>query len=70
MDAVPAVITGSHKEDLRIFHEYNNVEKSCKKGVTRLVPEMYYRTLKKITKDSQIGHALKFLPTYGQNTAR
>jgi len=45
MAAVLSVITALHKEDLRIFYKYNNVDKSCKKSVTRLVPEMYYRTL-------------------------
>ena len=44
--AALSVLTTSHKEDLHIFHEYNIVDKACKKAVTRLVPEMYYRILK------------------------
>lgn len=39
-------MTRAHTEDSRCFREYHNVDKACKKVITKLVPEVYYRTLK------------------------
>ena len=44
--AAIGVITREHAEDSRVFREYHNVDKACKKVITRLVPEIYYKSLK------------------------
>ena len=44
--AVIGVITREHTEALRVFNEYKNVDKACKKVITNICPEIYYKTLK------------------------
>lgn len=44
--AVIGVITREHTEALRVFNEYKNVDKACKKVITNIIPEIYYKTLK------------------------
>ena len=44
--AVIGTLTRAHKENLRLFNEYNSVDKSCKKILFSLIPEAYYRSFK------------------------
>ena len=44
--AVIGVLTREHSEQLRVFTKYHNVDKACKKVITNLIPEIYYKTLK------------------------
>ena len=51
LDLVPAVavleeLPRNHVEELRIFKEYKNVEKTCNQIITKLVPDIYFHTLK------------------------
>ena len=44
--AVIGTLTRAHTEKLRLFNEYNSVDKSCKKILFSLIPEAYYRSFK------------------------
>ena len=39
-------LTRTHTENMRVFRKYKNVDVACKKIITNLVGEVYYRTLK------------------------
>ena len=46
MAAIIKVQTLAHAKELRIFNEYYNVKKSCKKIIFTLIPKEYYRSFK------------------------
>ena len=39
-------LTRTHTENMCIFREYKNIDMACKKLITNLANEVYYRTLK------------------------
>ena len=43
---VIGTLTCAHTKKLRLFNEYNSVDKSCKKILFSLIPEAYYRSFK------------------------
>ena len=45
--AVIADLTREHTENLRTWKTYTDTDKACKQKLLGLVPEVYYRTLKK-----------------------
>ena len=45
--AVLGKLTHQCTEDLRIFKEYTKIDKAYNKIITKLVPDIYFRTLKK-----------------------
>ena len=45
--AVIAALTREHTENLRVWKTYNDTDKACNQKLLILVPEVYYRTLKK-----------------------
>ena len=44
--AVIGSLTRQHKEDTRVFNEYHNVDRVCKKVLCTLIPEAYFRSFK------------------------
>ena len=44
--AVIGTLTRQHAEDLRVFNEFNCVDKACKKVLAGLVPDAYFRSFK------------------------
>ena len=45
--AVISALTREHAENLRIWKTYTDTNQGCKQKLLSLVPEVYYRTLKK-----------------------
>ena len=45
--AVISSLTHEHSENIRTWRIYTDTDKACKKNIQGLVPEVYYRTLKK-----------------------
>ena len=43
--AVISTIVREHKEDMRVWKEYNMTDKACKKVVHALIPEKFYKSL-------------------------
>ena len=51
--AVISALTREHAENIRAWKTYTNTNKVCKQKLLSLVPEVYYRTLKKNTQHTQ-----------------
>ena len=51
--AVIAALTREHTENLRTWKTYTDTDKACKQKILGLVPEVYYRTIKKNTRRMQ-----------------
>ena len=45
--AVISALTREHVENIRVWKTYTDTHKVCKQKILSLVPEVYYRTLKK-----------------------
>ena len=45
--AVISALTREHAENLRVWKTYTDTDKVCKQKLLNIVPEVYYRTLKK-----------------------
>ena len=35
----------THKHEVRLFNEYHTVDRACKKVISQLIPEKYYKSL-------------------------
>ena len=51
--AVISYLTREHAENRRVWKTYTDTDKVCKQKLLSLVPEVYYRTLKKNTQHMQ-----------------
>ena len=44
-DAILSELVRTHKHEVRLFNKYHTVNRACKKVISQLIPEKYYKSL-------------------------
>ena len=43
--AILSELIRTHKHDVRLFNEYHAVDRACKKVISKLIPQKFYKSL-------------------------
>ena len=43
--AILSELVRTHKHEVRLFYEYHAVDRACKKVISKLIPEKFYKSL-------------------------